>query len=118
MYHGVINHSASSQTDQTPSYSAFGFQGTDNDLRPLHNRFISFADTDFEMGQTSASRNIFKKSDFFLGGGGGQTKEEFQLFRLDTLVKPMKNKSNHLSENLTQRLRYSQPESIIQLETF
>ena len=52
------NHPAPSQTDQTPSYSAFGFQKTDYDLRPRHNRFVSFADTDFEMGQTSASRKV------------------------------------------------------------
>ena len=52
------NHPAHSQTDQTPSYSAVGFQRTDYDLRSGHNRFISFADTDFEMGQTSASRKV------------------------------------------------------------
>ena len=43
------NHPAPSQTDQTSSYSTFGFQRTDYYLRPRHNRFISFANTDFEM---------------------------------------------------------------------
>ena len=52
------NYLVPSQTDQTPSYSAFGFQRTDYDLRPQHNRFISFADTDFEMGQTCTSRKV------------------------------------------------------------
>ena len=52
------NYPTPSQMDQTPSYSAFGFQRTDHDLRPWHNRFISFADTNFEMGQTSASRKV------------------------------------------------------------
>ena len=52
------NHPAPSQADQTPSYSAFGFQRTDYDLRPRNNRFISFADTDFEMSQSSASRKV------------------------------------------------------------
>ena len=51
----IINYP---QTNQTSSYSAFGFQRTDYDLRPRHNKFISFADTDFEMGQTSASREV------------------------------------------------------------
>ena len=41
------NHPVPSQRDQTPSYGAFGFQRTDYDLRPRHNRFISFADTNF-----------------------------------------------------------------------
>ena len=52
------NHPVPSQTDRTPLYSAFGFQRTDYDLRPRHNKFISFADTDFEMGQTRASRKV------------------------------------------------------------
>ena len=52
------NHPAPSLKDQTPSYSAFGFQRTYYGWRPRHNMFISPADTDFEMYQSSASRKI------------------------------------------------------------
>ena len=52
------NHPAPSQTDQIPSYSAFEFQRTDYDLRPRDNSVISFADTDLEMDQNSASRKL------------------------------------------------------------
>ena len=52
------NHPTPSLSDRTPSYDAFGFQRTDNDLRLRHNRFISFADSDFEMGQDSASIEV------------------------------------------------------------
>ena len=53
------NHPAPSQTDQTPLYSVLGCQRTDYALRPQHNRFVSFADTDYEMGQTSAFRKVY-----------------------------------------------------------
>ena len=48
------DHSIPSLSDQTSSYGAFRFQRTDYDLQPQHNTFISFADSDFEMGQDSA----------------------------------------------------------------
>ena len=52
------NHPTPSPSDRTPSYGAFRFQRTDYDLRPRHDRFISFADGDFEMGQDGASRKV------------------------------------------------------------
>ena len=56
------NHSAPSQTDQTPLYSAFGFQRTDYDLQPRHNRFISFADTDFKIWARAVLLEKYKYS--------------------------------------------------------
>ena len=50
------NHPTPSLSDRTPSYSAFRFQRIDYDLRPRHNGHISFADSDFEVGQDSTSR--------------------------------------------------------------
>ena len=47
------NHSTPSLSDRTPSYGAFGFQRADYDLRQRHNRFISFAVSDFEMVRTA-----------------------------------------------------------------
>ena len=52
------NYPTPSLSDRTPSYGAFRFQRTDYDLQPRHNRFISFADSDFEMGQDGASRKV------------------------------------------------------------
>ena len=45
-------------SDRTPSYDTFGFQRTNYDLRPRHNRFISIAESDFEMGQDGPSRKV------------------------------------------------------------
>ena len=52
------NHPSPSLSDRTPSYRTFEFQRTDHNLLKRHNRFISFADNDFEMGQDAASRKV------------------------------------------------------------
>ena len=45
-------------TDRTPSNSEFRFPRTGYDLRPRQNRFILFANNNFEMGQVGASRKV------------------------------------------------------------